>query len=331
MKKKIWHILFTIFIVAIGKLNAQVDPHFSQYFIQPMFLNPALTGAIEGDYRVSAIWRSQYNNTFNTQGVAAEMVTNKNLNIGLNVLNQMSSGGAYNFTNAQLSVAYTGIRFNNHFVTMAMQAGMLNRRFNVNKLQFGDQWLPGIGFDHNLPTTEVFTKPSASAFDAGAGILYYDATPDRSVNLFAGAAAFHLTQPQDPFISGTSENGKLPIRYSAHAGARILVNDFVNLVPNVLYMRQGNAEEKMVGAYLQIKANEKTDLMLGANWRMGDAASPFGGFYYNGFTVGISYDVTASTKDAMAINRNSLEVSLSYTWWRKKATVETKPFFCPRF
>ncbi len=328
MKKSIY-LIITIFIVTLGRLCAQVDPHFTQYFIQPMFLNPALTGAIEGDYRVSAIWRTQYNNTFNTQGVAAEMVTNKNLNIGINLLNQFSSGGAYSFTSGQVSLAYTGVRFSNHYFTMAMQGGTLNRRFNVNKMQFGDQWLPGIGYDHNMPTSEIFTRPSAFVFDAGAGILYYDATPDRKVNLFAGAAVFHITQPQDPFITG-GEEAKLPMRYSAHAGARIIVNDFLNFVPNVLYMKQGTADEKMVGAYLQISASSKTDLMLGANWRIGDAASPFAGLYHNGFTIGISYDVTPSTKNYMAVDRSSLELSLSYTW-RKKTTTTTKPFFCPRF
>ena len=31
--------------------DAQVDPHFSQYYIQPMTMNPAFTGAFDGDYR----------------------------------------------------------------------------------------------------------------------------------------------------------------------------------------------------------------------------------------------------------------------------------------
>ncbi len=61
MKTKILHIIFAALLMAGGWctiVHAQVDPHFSQYFIQPMSLNPALTGAIEGDYRVSAVWRT---------------------------------------------------------------------------------------------------------------------------------------------------------------------------------------------------------------------------------------------------------------------------------
>jgi len=39
--------------------NAQTDPHFSQYYAYPMWLNPGLTGAIDGDYRVTALYRDQ--------------------------------------------------------------------------------------------------------------------------------------------------------------------------------------------------------------------------------------------------------------------------------
>lgn len=324
------YILCILITLPCIRAAGQVDPHFSQYFIQPMMLNPALTGAIEGDYRVSAVWRSQYENTFTTAGVSAEMVTNKNINLGINILNQSSSDKSYNFTNAYLSAAYTGARFGDHYLVMAMQAGMINRRFDVSKLQFGDQWLAGIGYDHNTTSAEVFNRPSVFAFDAGAGILYYDATPDRKINLFAGFSAYHLSQPKDPFITGGGDGYKLPIRYSAHAGARIIVNDFFNIVPNILYMRQGNSEEKMAGAYLQINASENVDVMIGANVRINDAVSPFAGFYYKGLTVGMSYDTGISTKDAMTINRNSMEVSLSYTWKRKNS-MQTKPFFCPRF
>ena len=328
--KSVLRYIICILIVQSGvRAMAQVDPHFSQYFIQPMTLNPALTGAIEGDYRVSAVWRSQYQNTLSTAGISAEMITNKNVNLGINILNQSSSDKSYNFSNAYLSAAYTGARFGNHYLVMAMQAGFINRRFNVSKLQFGDQWVSGLGYDHNITTGDVLNQPSVFTFDAGAGALYYDATPDKKINLFAGFSAYHLSQPKDPFITGGDKHA-LPIRYSAHAGARIIVNEFFNIVPNVLYMQQGNNQEKMAGAYLQINASQNVDLMIGANIRFKDAISPFAGFYYKGLTVGMSYDTGISTKEIMTINRNSVELSISYTWWRKKS-MQTKPFFCPRF
>lgn len=332
MKKiniKFLSILTAVMIGFIPYGFSQVDPHFSQYFIQPMVLNPALTGAIEGDYRVSAVWRSQYGNTFSTKGISAEMPTSKNLNFGVNILNQSSNDRAYNYTQAHLSIAYTGVRFKDHYITMAMQAGVLNRNLNLNRLQFGDQWVAGIGYDPSAHSSESFQKPNMFAFDAGAGFIYYDASANKKINLFGGASAFHITRPKDPFIT-SGDKEKMPIRYSIHAGARMIVSDLLNIVPNILYMKQGLSEEKMAGAYIQVNASPEVDLMFGANLRLQDAISPFAGVYYKGMTIGMSYDTNVSTKSSMEINRNSVELSLSYTWWRKNS-MKTRPFYCPRF
>lgn len=329
MKKTLYIIGLIAGCMLMQFVQAQVDPHFSQYYIQPSTLNPALTGAMQGDYRVSAIWKSQYANTLSSRGVSAEMSTNRNLNVGVNVFNQASADKAYQYTTAALSLAYTGVRFNNHYIAMALQAGVINRYFNRSKLQFGDQWTMGMGFDETNVGEEIFNKPSVTVLDAGAGIFYYDATPEKKVNLFGGFSAFHLSRPTDPFISD-GDKEKMPIRYSVHAGAKILVNELFSIVPNVLYMRQGQAEEKAAGAYLQVNASEKTDLLFGANVRLGNAIIPFAGFFYKGLTVGMSYDIGISDKSTVSINRNSMEVSLSYTWWRKKST-QTKSAPCPRF
>ena len=78
----------TSMLALAGNSHAQVDPHFSQYFIQPMTVNPAMTGLIEGDYKVAAVWRSQYGNSLTTKGISAEAPTNRNINLGLNLQHQ---------------------------------------------------------------------------------------------------------------------------------------------------------------------------------------------------------------------------------------------------
>ena len=311
---------------------AQMDPHFSQYYNQPMAMNPALTGAIEGDYRASAIWRSQYGNTLVTKGLSGEVVTNKNTNFGVNLLNQTSSDQAYSFTNAYLSMAYTGVRFGpnaDHYLVLALQGGFLNRRFDVSKLQFGDQWTSGVGYDAGNSSNEVFNNTSVLSFDAGVGAAYYEAVPGQTCHFFGGVSAFHINSPASPFLSG-GKSEKLPVRYTVHGGVRIIASDLVNIVPSFIYMREGTFSEKMVGAYLQLYASEVTDLMVGANWRIGDAIAPFAGFYYKGLTLGVSYDVAVSSLNTAATHTGSLEVSLSFIGIGKNS-MRTKPFYCPRF
>ncbi len=315
-----------------GVCEAQVDPHFSQYYNQPMMVNPALTGAIEGDYRASAIFRSQYGNTLQTKGVSAEAVTDKNSNFGLNIFNEASNDQAYSFTNAYLSYAYTGVRFGpnaDHYLVLALQGGFLNRRFDPMKIQFGDQWVSGVGYEGSVNSGEVFSNTSVLSFDAGVGVAYYDAVPDKKVSFFGGVSAFHINSPASPFLYGDAGE-RLPVRYSGQAGARIVVSDGVSIVPSAIYMRQGGFSEKMVGAYVQLYAGESTDLLFGTNLRLGDAAIPFAGFYYKGLTIGISYDVTISQLNTADTHTGSMEVSLSYVGFGKRG-VKTKPFYCPRF
>jgi type IX secretion system PorP/SprF family membrane protein len=313
-------------------VHAQVDPHFSQYYIQPMTMNPAFTGAFDGDYRISAIWRSQYGNTLNTRGLSAEKTTNKNANLGFNLVNQVSNDGAYSFTNGYLTFAYTGVRFGknaDHYLVMAMQVGFISRKFDITKMQFGSQWISGVGFDPTSTSNETFLKPQVTSFDAGAGIAYYDATPNKTASFFGGIAAYHITQPVNPFLSDQTQS-KLDIRYSVQAGVRITASDQLSIVPTAIYMKQGDAEEKMGGVYLQAYANENTDVMFGAYYRIGDAVAPFAGFYYKGLTFGLSYDVDASSKSAAGSKGNSLEVSISYVG-KRKSSMGVPRFWCPRF
>ncbi|NIG56629.1 PorP/SprF family type IX secretion system membrane protein [Chitinophaga sp. Cy-1792] len=327
-----------IFLLAALKVQsgyAQVDPHFSQYYMYPMSLNPALTGLMDGDYRVSAIYRSQWGSVaspYSTVGLSGDMTTNKNINIGANIFNQKAGNGGYNYLNGYVTVAYTGVKFGpegDQHISFGFQGGLLSRRFDPAKFQFGQQWLPGTGYDAGIPNGESFQQSKSSVFDAGFGVAYYDATPDKTVSLFGGVSAFHLTQPKDPFLkSGNKE--VMPVRYSAHMGARIAMNETVTFVPNGVYSLQGNSQEKMLGAYFQLMANETTDVMLGANWRMNDAVSPFAGIYFNGMTIGLSYDATTSQLGKLAnANANSFELSISFTGKRRNS-IKTNYFKCPR-
>ncbi|MFL5747290.1 MAG: PorP/SprF family type IX secretion system membrane protein [Niastella sp.] len=321
-----------LFITGAQALRAQVDPHFTQYYVYPSWLNPALTGAFDGDYRISGIYRNQWGNIskpFSTVGLGGEIVTNNNVNLGLNLLNQTAGDGGYYYTTAYANIAYTGVRFGpneNHHIVMGLQLGMIRRGFNASKFTFGDQWDPITGFNPGS-STDGFNKTKTTSFDAGAGVLYFDATPGKMANVYAGFSVSHLTKPKDYFSSNA--NAQLPMRYTGHAGVRLTLSEVFSVTPNVLYTKQGTAEEKMAGAYVQLNAAPGTDVMLGANYRINDAISPFVGFTHNNMVLGLSYDVNTSELGKMAHGSNSFELSLSITG-RKKIKTPEEHFICPR-
>ncbi len=332
--KKILSIATLFLLIGGSNLNAQVDPHFSQYYVYPSWLNPALTGVFDGNYRVAAVYRSQWNkisSPFSTIGASADFSTDKNLNFGVSLLQQSAGNGGYNYLTGYASVAYTGIQFGSQGlqrISFGMQAGIINRRVNPSKFQFGDQWTSVTGYLPSNPTADILNATSKSTFDVGAGVLYFDGDAAHKANLFAGFSASHLTQPEDPYINGGTKE-KLPIRYTAHAGVKLRMSETFSLSPNVLYLRQGNAEEKMAGAYATVTANAETELLAGVNYRFKDAVAPFLGLNYKNFVLGFSYDVNTSDLGKAVNGTSSFELSLSYVG-RKSYKSTEQHFVCPR-
>lgn len=312
--------------------KAQVDPHFSLYYVYPSWLNPALTGAFDGKYRISGIYRNQWGSVstpYSTPGISAEFTTEKNINFGISALNQSAGTGGYNYTTAYGNVAYTGVRFGpmeSKRLVFGIQAGLIQRRFDRSKMTFGDQWNPITGFNPG-GSMDALNRTSSLVFDAGAGVMYFDAQPGKKANLFAGLSVSHITKPDDQFAANSTAT--IPVRYTGHAGLRISINEVFSITPNVLYLSQGSASEKMVGAYGQYKVNDEVDLMIGANYRFEDAISPFVGFTYKNMVLGASYDVNTSDLGKIAKGANSFEISLSF-FGRKTAKTPEVEFVCPR-
>jgi type IX secretion system PorP/SprF family membrane protein len=301
-----------------------------------MYINPALTGSSDGDYRVSAIYRSQWGsigNPYRTTGVSFDASTDKNIALGVNILNQSAGDGGFNYFNTYASVAYTGVKFgrdNNQRVVFAMQAGIINRSIDESKFKWGEQWNPVTGYNASNLTTENFAANHATTLDIGAGVLYYDATPNKEFNVFGGLSFFHLNKPGDAIISSQGVDPNIiPLRYTVHGGASFNISDRTSIVPHALYMQQRNARETMLGVYVQQNVNEETDIMFGSYYRYKDALAPFIGVDYRNFIIGLSYDVNTSKLSAMSRNVNSFELSLSYV--KRKGTKSIFDFIrCPR-
>lgn len=313
---------------------AQVDPHFSQYYAYPLWLNPALTGVIDGDYRISGDYRTQwanYGKPFSTAGVSIDAATGKNIGVGLNVLNMSAGDAGYNYLNAMASVSYSGVKFGKTKTTrlvFGIKAGIINRRLDPAKFQTGSQYSPTIGFDPSIFNGESVRTPSSRSFDAGAGAVFFDGNPNHRFNPFVGFAATHLTQPKDPFAP-EGNNHNLPVRYLVHGGSRIKLTDQISLTPTGLYMHQGNAEEIVAGAYAQLAVNPEFDFLVGGNYRFNDAAIPFAGFHFKNFVLGLSYDVNTSDQRRLVNGSQSFEVSLSFIS-RKRRVLNEEYFICPR-
>jgi type IX secretion system PorP/SprF family membrane protein len=329
--------LLTIcFMIVMQSADAQTDPHFTQNYTYPMYINPAMTGSSDGEYRVSAVYRTQWGslgNPYRTTGISFDARTNSNIALGVNLMNQSAGDGGFNYFNTYASIAYAGVKFgrnDEHRIIFAMQAGLINRHVDPMKFKWGEQWNPITGYSASNPTTESFNTTSATTLDMGTGVLYYDASADKKANVFGGVSFFHINKPSDPIVATQSVAlNTIPLRYTVHGGVSLKISDGVTVVPHALYMHQGNASETTVGIYLQKHVNDETDIMAGSYYRYKDAVAPFLAVDYKNLLVGVSYDANTSKLGSMAKNINSFELSLTYT--KRNGTKSIFDFIhCPR-
>ena len=321
--------LILVLNFAVQQAKSQIDPHFSQYYANPLWLNPALTGVTDGDYRVNINAKQQWsnlNNGYLTAGASFDMAPKKNLAFGGMIINQRAGDIGYNQLNALVSGSYR-IRFGregDQIINFGLQAGIINKSFDPSKVTLGSQYNPIIGYDPGMGFNENISSSNYLAPDVNAGIMYFDGSGNKNVNVFAGASVSHLTQPKDKFVGG---NARLPMRFTGHGGARIKLSYLLDITPNFIYLKQGDAQEIAAGAYAQLMLNPESDILFGSNYRVDDSAIAFVGLHLKSMVFGVSYDFNTSQLNRATGSRGGLELSIAFT--SRKGIVGPN-FFCPR-
>jgi type IX secretion system PorP/SprF family membrane protein len=333
--RKVRMIILISYVLAVSQILGQVDPHFTQYYQFPLFLNPALAGVISnGNIRASAIYRNQWNaiiTPYSTLGISSDMSLSDDLGLGVQMTNQTVGSGGYNNTNIHLSIASQSLKiggYGDQIVSFGLQAGLMMKSFNRSKLQFSDQFNAAIGFDPSktsnaLAYLQTFDQTLP---DFGAGVYYVDQTPDQQVNIYFGGSLSHLWAGNDQFIEG---NSSLPINTKIHGGAQIIANDRLNIYPNLLGMFQGTASEIVLGGHLEYKIQEKNAFIFGSNYRIGDAINLIAGYKLESINFGLSSDVHLSSMSSASKSVFSLEFSVGYILYHKQLG-RNSDFACPR-
>ena len=316
----------------IHVLKAQIDPHFSQYYAYPLWLNPALTGVVDGDMRINLNARDQWagiSNGYKTGAVSLDFRPTEKVGVGFNVINQAAGTAGFNYFAAYGSFGYgIAISEDGHKkLLFGLQAGLINRSFDPSKLQLDDQYNPITGYDPTAPSFENFATTSAMVFDAGAGIFYYDEDPESRASLFGGVSIAHLTHAKDPFaVEGI--NSRLPMRYTFHGGIRIKASDNFDLTPHAIYISQQKNQIKALGVYSELKFEDDKGLILGAMYRIREAAVADVGYHINSLIIGVSYDFNTSGLNAATSGQGGFELSISYVFRKRlKGPVSAYPRF----
>ena len=279
------------------KFSFSQDLTFSQYYSNPLYLNPAFAGTI-GVPRVALQYRNQwhaFDNAFNSYSAAIDLPVDKlRGGIGVNFINDAQANGALNAM--QLNAAYSvNIRLSEkYWMNGGVQVGYHQNSLKVDELVFADNLDPNFGNNGISGELAYLTDPNYSYLDYSTGVLVY------SSKVFFGLAAHHLTEPEQSFISGQESSSILERKFTAHLGARLPVylhghyRKKFDISPQLILQKQGDFEQINYGLFVA-----KRGLAAGAWFRQNfglryDAVIFLVGFVRKKWQFTYTYDMTVS-------------------------------------
>jgi type IX secretion system PorP/SprF family membrane protein len=300
--------LFLFFFAS--KLAAQ-DPQFSQFYSNPLYLNPAFAGT-SIQTRFVSNYRNQWpnsGNTYVTYNLSYDKyVKSVNGGIGFNLFYDRELNGVVNTINSSFFYAYHVKANDRLFFTGALQAGFIFKQFNTSDLIF-----PGMIDQENGNITGIYPLPIEDGQKIFPDISFGMA--GQQDNVYFGLALHHLTQPNQSIIEG-DQVGNLPMKMTVHIGAKshkfhhLLISKEFTLSPNVIFEKQGSYQQLNLGLYM----NEDW-LTFGLWYRNNlsvrpDAVIAMIGYTTPKFQLGYSFDYSLS--ELSAYSYGSHEISLIF-------------------
>jgi len=338
-----------------GHVTHAQDQQFSQFFAAPLTLNPALSGAFNGQYRVGLVYRNQWQNQLESPMVSYAAAADFRFGLesrgkksqdglGAGLLFYADRFGNTGFSTNQVAVSAAFHKslsdFNDQYLTLGAQIGIAQRNVNFENIFFQDQFNGTDGYDN--PTAEPFPENNFTYSDFGVG-LNYTWIPQSGAGLFAGAAIHHIMEPQVSFFTNAenpedNNDNKLHRKITAYLAGQLPLSSLVQFHPRALIHIQGPHRMVNAGSNIRLVINEfaGTAIHLGGWARVVkgtqapfvmDAVVAMAGFEFNNILLGLSYDIGVSSLDVgNPTRRNVFEVSVAYLGNYDYSTV-----YCPSF
>ncbi len=324
---KFYKIFLTICVCFLISITAKAqDPAFSQFYSNPLYLNPAFAGTNICP-RANLNYRDQWpgiEKTYVTTAASYDKHINS-IGGGVGILIAQDRAGAGNFNTTHFALQYSyRLKLNHKFnVKAGFEASYRMIQLDWTNLTFGDMIDPQRGFVYNTQE-DIRNNASTKSFpDFSAGLLGF------SENLFFGFAVHHLTMPNQGFIS----ESQLPSKITAHAGGNIVINKYSHksftISPNFLYQNQAEFQQFNYGIYA------KQGPIVGGLWARNslknfDSFIIMIGLVQETFKFGYSYDITVSDlKNSNTLGAHELSFTLFLPCYTKGKSYNT--ISCPQF
>lgn len=345
-------LIIIAFLAAITSTLFAQDPQFSQFYGSPLTLNPALTGAFDGTYRVGVIYRDQWRrvleNPYQTYSAAVDLRFGFDQRkgrardfaaMGLLFFADKVSGLDFSTNQISLSAAFHKALDprNSQYLSLGLQGAISQRNLNYEDLYFSDQF-NGVDSYNDL-SGENLPANNFSYADFAVG-LNYSLAPKQKTGLFLGLAMHHFFRPSLSFYDSSEDDypeNKLFPKYSAQINVQLPLGDKVQFLPRALAAAQGPHFVANAGASFRFQLSNRGGLALHlGSWvrpvkdvddvfRM-DAVVGMVGLEYNNVLFGVSYDAHLTDLATARQGQGALEISIAYLGNYDNDTV-----LCPKF
>ncbi len=314
-----------IFFLILFTASTQDFPY-SQFYANPLYLNPALAGS-EYCSRINLNYRNQWPSLpgmFTSSSFSFDCFSeflNGGLGLQLNYdkqgevsINQLMVSGMYAY---RLTIS-PKVEAN-----MALQATYGQRGLNLENMI-----LPS-GLQSNIQTPVVGIAEDVKYIDFASGFLI-----GFNEKYFLGGAVHHPTQPEIGFLE--EHVYKMKMKITLHGGANFGGEKYhsryssseIVVSPNILYQQQGNFKHINIGSYFTYEPLV-VGLWLRHAFKNPDAVIFLLGLQHQKYRLGYSYDYTLSQIGAAAGSAH--EISFSWIFACDKKSRRRGAIKCPSF
>lgn len=312
-------ILALTLLLSLSHAKGQ-DIHFSQYEMAPMNLNPALTGAFEGNYRFTGIHRTQWlsvtrpYSTFGISADARDLQGIEGLGSGLFAYHDVAGDSRLRTFQIGLSASWRFHPFEDstHGFSIGLRPHFEQRSIDYEDLNFDNQY-NGLYYDPSRSTGESFSRQQRSYLDAAIGLRYRWERGKRE-HYGAGISLYNLFKPRQSFYDAAWVQRDR--RMSAFLSAEHPLNEEMIIKPSAFLGIQGSYRELVVGSDLEYILRDEWGLyrsiFAGLWYRNRDAGFVTLGMHYDEWRVGLSYDVNISDLRPASRGRGGFEITIRY-------------------
>jgi type IX secretion system PorP/SprF family membrane protein len=328
------------------------DKLFTQACAHPVDLNPALSGAIEGRYRITIAYRDQWRSLIESQyttigiygdiKIIPEKRSDDFFGAGFSLIADRTA--IYNVNQNILSLYGSYHKSLNkskrQYLSAGLNMGVAQRNINYEEIYFNDQFN---GLDqYSLGTAEILPSNNFAFLDIGLGVTYMSELSDYS-SLSFGVSVDHLPGSSISFYNHSIyqdieyPDAKIERKMTLFLSMELASNETVSVLPRIYWQKEG--PHQMLSAAALVKFDltnyDNQALHLGGGMRFNQTAtsslSPSA--YYlmtayemEGLLIGLSHDFNATSLGSQSPGKGAFELSISFT-----GLYENESNMCPTF